>query len=102
MTRRPTLDEIRQWPATVNVQRAAEALGVSRAHLYDAINQNRCPATVIFVGTRRRVVTDSLLALLEDSSRLSFEASKSPNGASTAVGPDGGSAERRPTSRGHW
>ncbi|MGC5012964.1 hypothetical protein ACLQ2R_19555 [Streptosporangium sp. DT93] len=61
----PTLTEIREWPATVDVTPAALAVGVSRAHLYEAIKQGTAPVRTIQVGKRIKVVTSSILALLE-------------------------------------
>jgi excisionase family DNA binding protein len=60
----PTLAEIKQWPATVDVEKAAEALGISRSTAYDLIRRNEFPVTVISVRTRRRVVTAGLVELL--------------------------------------
>jgi len=65
MRNRPTLDDIRQWPATVNVDQAAQALGVSRAHAYETIRTGQFPARIVQVGSRIRVVTSTILALLE-------------------------------------
>ncbi|MET8377458.1 DNA-binding protein [Streptomyces microflavus] len=60
----PTLDEIRQWPATVGVPRAATALGISRAQLYRLIAEGKAPVRVLDYGAKR-VVTASLVRLLE-------------------------------------
>lgn len=62
-----TLAEVRGWPPTVNVDRAALALGVSRASLYAAISEGTAPVQVIRVGHRMKVLTHSLLAVLEGS-----------------------------------
>ncbi|MFJ4009426.1 DNA-binding protein [Streptomyces sp. NPDC090026] len=61
----PTLDEIRGWPATCEVTKAAEALGISRAQLYAQIKRGDAPVRVLTFGTRVRVVTASLVRLLE-------------------------------------
>jgi predicted DNA-binding transcriptional regulator AlpA len=61
----PTLDEIRRWPATVSVEQAAAALGISRAHAYDAIRASTFPARALSVGRRIRVTTSSILAVLD-------------------------------------
>lgn len=61
----PTLDEVRTWPATVSVEQAARALGVSRAHAYDAIRTGQFPARTLSVGRRIRVTTQSVLAVLD-------------------------------------
>lgn len=60
----PTLDEIRQWPATVDVSRAALALGIGKSKLYDLIKRGEAPVKVIDVGAKR-IVTASLVLLLE-------------------------------------
>ncbi|MGA5823443.1 helix-turn-helix transcriptional regulator [Kitasatospora sp. NPDC094028] len=61
----PTLDEIRSWAATIDVPRAAEALGISKSHLYALIKRGHAPFRVVQFGTRYRVVTASLVAYLE-------------------------------------
>jgi predicted DNA-binding transcriptional regulator AlpA len=60
----PTLDEIKDWPATVSVRRACDALGYSASWGYQLIAQGEFPCRVIKVGTRSRVVTRSLLELV--------------------------------------
>ncbi|KDN75244.1 regulatory protein [Streptomyces olindensis] len=60
----PTLDEIRSWPATVDVTRAAKALGISRAQMYRLIATGEAPVRVLDFGAKR-VVTASLVRLLE-------------------------------------
>lgn len=64
----PTLEEIRQWPATVDVTTAASAVGVSRAHFYEQIKLGTAPVRTLRVGGRVRVVTSSILALLDGAS----------------------------------
>lgn len=61
----PTLEEIRAWPATVDVPRGADALGVSRSHAYELAKRGEFPARTIQVGGRIRVITASLIRLLE-------------------------------------
>lgn len=61
----PTLDEIRQWPATVDVPQAATALGISKSHLYELIKQGNAPVRTLPFGARLRVVTASLVDLLQ-------------------------------------
>jgi hypothetical protein len=63
--RRPTIDQVRRWPASVNVEDAALALGVSRSGLYAAVRDGTCPVQVIRVGRRKKVLTHSLIAVLE-------------------------------------
>ena len=66
----PTLAEIRQWPATVDVEKAAAALGISRTTAYEAIRRGDFPVAVISVRSRRRVVTAALVALLSGAAEL--------------------------------
>lgn len=61
----PTLAEVRQWPATVEVSKAARALGCSRSQLYAQIKRGDSPVRVLTFGTRVKVVNASLVALLE-------------------------------------
>ena len=62
----PTLDEIRGWPATVSITRAASALGCSKSHLYELVRRGDCPVRTLRLGTGRAVVlTASLVRLLE-------------------------------------
>lgn len=60
----PTLAEIRQWPATVDVQRAASALGISKSHLYELIKQGNAPVRTLPFDAPIRVITASLLDVL--------------------------------------
>lgn len=64
MVARPTLDDIRGWPATVAVGLAASALGVGRSTVYAAIRAGTFPARTVQVGDRVMVVTASLLGVL--------------------------------------
>ena len=60
-----TLTEIkRSWPPTVDVPTAALAFGISRSHAYDLVVRGQFPAKVIKVGSRYRVVTESIVAAL--------------------------------------
>ncbi|MFF2522293.1 helix-turn-helix transcriptional regulator [Streptomyces liangshanensis] len=63
----PTLAEVRSWPATVGVAQAALALGVSKSHLYDLVRRGESPVRIVPLGTRHRVVTASLVCLLESA-----------------------------------
>lgn len=60
----PTLAEIREWPATVTVPRAATALGCSQSQLYDLIKSGRSPVKTIPLGTRVVVITADLVRVL--------------------------------------
>jgi predicted DNA-binding transcriptional regulator AlpA len=61
----PTLDQIKTWPATVNVEQAARALGISRSYAYEAIKVGSFPAKTLRVGSRIRVITGSIVAVLD-------------------------------------
>jgi hypothetical protein len=63
----PTLDEIRTWPATVSVPQAATALGISKTYLHDLIKRNEAPVKVLPLNGRHRVITASLVRLLDAS-----------------------------------
>ncbi len=68
MKNRPlTLAEVRRWPPTVNIEQAARALGVSRSSLYQAVGEGCAPVEVIRVRRTMRVLTHSLVELLEGS-----------------------------------
>jgi predicted DNA-binding transcriptional regulator AlpA len=59
------LAEVRALPPTTDITTAARILGISPSYGYELANRGEFPAKVIMVGTRYRVVTASLLALLE-------------------------------------
>jgi hypothetical protein len=61
---RPTLVEIRAWPATVGVPVAATAYGFSRSHAYDLVARGEFPARVIKVARRYVVVTADIIRQL--------------------------------------
>lgn len=63
-----TLAEVRKWPATVSVRRACTALGISGTHGYALARRDEFPCRVIRAGGRVRVVTASLIAVLEGDS----------------------------------
>ncbi|EHR59176.1 Prophage CP4-57 regulatory protein (AlpA) [Saccharomonospora cyanea NA-134] len=61
----PTLAEIRDnWPASVDVAKAATAFGISRSHAYELVARGEFPARVIKVGGRYRVITASVIGVL--------------------------------------
>ena len=63
-----TVEHIKaHWPPAVSVEMACRAIGISKSHGYELIKTNRFPCRVIQAGTRSRVVTASLVALLEES-----------------------------------
>lgn len=61
----PTLDEVRAWPATVSVPQAAVALGISKSYLHQLIKAGEAPVKVLPLQGRNRVITASLVRLLE-------------------------------------
>lgn len=61
----PTLAEVRKWPATVSVTQAATALGISKSHLYDLLAEGQSPVDTIPLGGRYRVITASLVRVLD-------------------------------------
>jgi predicted DNA-binding transcriptional regulator AlpA len=56
-----TLEEIRSWPAAVDLPDAANAYGISRAQAYVAARRGDFPARIIKVGRRYKVVTADIL-----------------------------------------
>lgn len=66
-SRAPTLAEIREWPATVDVTSAARALGISPSAAYEWIKTGEFPCAVISVRHRYRVITAGLVALLSQT-----------------------------------
>jgi hypothetical protein len=60
-----TLDEIRQWPVTVDIPKACPPLNISKSHGYALAAAGLFPCRVIKIGRRYRVVTADLIALLE-------------------------------------
>lgn len=65
----PTLDEVRGWPATVDVPTAGRAYGLTRANAFRLARCGEFPARVMKIGGRYRVVTASIIAAPADASR---------------------------------
>lgn len=65
MNDRPTLDEVKAWPATVSVAEACTALGISPSWGYELIAANEFPCKTLTIRNRTRVITASLIVLLE-------------------------------------
>ncbi|MFF6939988.1 DNA-binding protein [Streptomyces lavendulae] len=77
----PTLDEIRTWPATVSVAKAASAIGCSASHLHERIKSGTCPVKTIPFGTRSVVITAELVRLLSgETTHAQLEANASRQG----------------------
>ncbi|MFI9059783.1 MULTISPECIES: helix-turn-helix domain-containing protein [unclassified Streptomyces] len=64
-TEKPTLDDIRAWPATISVPEAAKAIGISKSHMHALIKRGESPVRTLSFGARHRVITADLLRLLE-------------------------------------
>ncbi|KUI03933.1 DNA-binding protein [Mycolicibacterium acapulense] len=60
----PTLDELRNGPPTISVERAGKVLGVSRAYAYAMARDGRLP-TIRLGAKRLRVSAVGLLRMLE-------------------------------------
>jgi hypothetical protein len=60
-----TLDDVRGWPATVSMADAARALRISKSHGYQLARDDKFPCGVLHLGGSVRVITASLVALLE-------------------------------------
>lgn len=60
----PVLDRLRQGPATVSIDEAAEILGISRGFAYTMAKSGDLPV-IRLSSTRMRVPTAKLLAMLE-------------------------------------
>jgi predicted DNA-binding transcriptional regulator AlpA len=63
----PTLDEVRGWPATIDVREACRAIGISPAWGYELAKRGDFPCRLIRIagGRRVRVATASLVSLIE-------------------------------------
>lgn len=66
---RPTLADVRMWPATVSLPKAASALGCSSRHLQQRVKQGESPVKTIPFGTRHVVITADLIRLLSGEER---------------------------------
>ncbi|MGW1194535.1 helix-turn-helix domain-containing protein [Streptomyces sp. NPDC002536] len=53
------------WSGTASVEDASKALGFSRAKGYNLVRQGEFPCRVIRIGRKTRVVTASLLRVLD-------------------------------------
>jgi hypothetical protein len=63
-TRVPTPDEIRAWPATVDVPTAGRAFGVGRDESYRLAREGRFPVPVLRLGRFLRVTRSAVLDVL--------------------------------------
>lgn len=62
----PTLDEVRTWPATVDVPTGGRVYHLTRPTAFRLARSGKFPARVLKVGGRYRVVTASIIATLTD------------------------------------
>ena len=69
--RGPSLSAIRKWPATVSVEQAAAAVGISRSMAYELIAAGEQPFRLLKVRGRYKVITASLIALLSNDKTAS-------------------------------
>jgi hypothetical protein len=69
VTERPTLDEIRLWPAAVSIPRGSAAFGFSRSHGFELAKRGEFPARIIKAGGRWVVVTADLIRVLSAGER---------------------------------
>lgn len=60
----PTPEEIRAWPATVDVPTAGRAFGVGRDESYRLAREGTFPVTVLRLGRYLRVTRAAVLAAL--------------------------------------
>ncbi|MFD8453898.1 DNA-binding protein [Streptomyces coelicoflavus] len=66
---RPTLADIRKWPATVSVPKGASALGCSANHLHERIRRGDSPVKTLQFGTRHVIIVADLLRVLSGETR---------------------------------
>lgn len=70
MTSTPSVEQIRQWPATVPLwPEGASVFDVSRTTAYDLARRGEFPVRVLPLGRLLRVCTADLLAAVGASSR---------------------------------
>lgn len=60
----PTIDDIRTWPATVDVATASRAIGISRSYGYELAKRGEFPVRSLAVGGKTRVLTADLMRVL--------------------------------------
>ena len=65
MALKPTLDEIRAWPADGRHPDRGARARHRRAYAYELARRGELPCRVLKVGSRLRVVTSSLIPLLD-------------------------------------
>lgn len=63
----PTLEEVKSWPASVDIPRACLPYGISRSQGYRLAAEGTFPAKVLKVGGRYRVITASIVRALSET-----------------------------------
>ncbi|MGQ4343703.1 DNA-binding protein [Streptomyces sp. SAS_275] len=69
MSKQPTLADVRKWPATVSLPKAASALGCSARHLQERVRRGDSPVKTLPFGNRNVVITADLIRLLSGEVR---------------------------------
>jgi predicted DNA-binding transcriptional regulator AlpA len=64
----PTLDEIKTWPAVVDLVTGGAAFGLGRNKSYELAKAGQFPVPAIKIGATYRVVTSEILAVLDPQS----------------------------------
>jgi hypothetical protein len=63
-TRTPTVDEIRSWPVTIDIQTAGRAFGIGRDQAYRLAHDGSFPVPILRLGRYLRVTRASVLSAL--------------------------------------
>jgi predicted DNA-binding transcriptional regulator AlpA len=63
----PTLEEVKTWPATVDLVQGAKPYNISRNHAYQLAKAGEFPVRVLRIGRFYRVITAEIIADLEGS-----------------------------------
>lgn len=77
----PTADEIRAWPATVDLATGGSALGLSRSYSYELQRRGEFPIRTLKVGGKTRVITADLMRLLDITPNAEAAGSADPTAA---------------------
>ena len=78
--RTPTVEEIRSWPVTVDVQMAGRAFGIGRDQAYRLAREGQFPVPVLRLGRYLRVTRAAVLDALgiTDAAPASSNVTASP------------------------
>ncbi|WP_216651381.1 hypothetical protein [Actinomadura litoris] len=80
----PTADDIRKWPATVDVATASRAIGISRSYGYELAKRGEFPVESLTVGSVTRVLTTDLMRKLGIPLHAPETSEAAPGGAASA------------------